>query len=157
MSNKSASKRRKHSPLIKKAAKNSKLVQLIDYINDQILAQSASDTADMGGNGDIERAPELAKAWFDALNGKSVDPEQFRNKDFVDWFMTKGGNEPRRRYQAEVVNQFCHASELQELQSNSCNISSRKACLVDDRTSDGTTSKALGHRKQASGSLRNVC
>ncbi|KAJ0144060.1 Uncharacterized protein HZ326_13134 [Fusarium oxysporum f. sp. albedinis] len=62
-------------------------------------------------------------------------------------FITNGGKEPRRRYQAEVVNHFCHSNELQELQSNSSNISSRKSCLIDDRTSNGIVSTSNGNRK----------
>ncbi|KAH7219947.1 hypothetical protein BKA60DRAFT_647448, partial [Fusarium oxysporum] len=81
------------------------------------------------------------------LNDIYADPEKIGAKNLVDWFMTNGGKEPRRRYQAEVVNHFCHSNELQELQSNSSNISSRKSCLIDDRTSNGIVSTSNGNRK----------
>ncbi|KAI1023721.1 hypothetical protein LB504_005180 [Fusarium proliferatum] len=81
------------------------------------------------------------------LNDRYADTRKIGAKNLVDWFMTRDGKEPRRKYQAEVVNHFCHSNELQELQSNSSNISSRKSCLIDDRTVNGTTSTRNGNRK----------
>ncbi|EXL75785.1 hypothetical protein FOPG_09304 [Fusarium oxysporum f. sp. conglutinans race 2 54008] len=84
---------------------------------------------------------------LEILNDIYANPAKVGARDLVDWFMTNGGKEPRRRYQAEVVNHFCHSSELQELQSNSSNLSSRRSCLIDDRTSNGIVSTTLGQRK----------
>ncbi|KAH7237139.1 uncharacterized protein BKA55DRAFT_597613 [Fusarium redolens] len=84
---------------------------------------------------------------LEILNDIYANPEKIGAKNLVDWFMTNGGKEPRHRYQAEVVNHFCHSNELQELQSNSSNLSSRKSCLIDDRTSNGIVSTSNGNRK----------
>ncbi|EWG48875.1 hypothetical protein FVEG_08528 [Fusarium verticillioides 7600] len=84
---------------------------------------------------------------LEILNDIYANPAKVGARDLVDWFMTNGGKEPRRRYQAEVVNHFCHSGELRELQSNSANLLLTKSCLVDDRISNGTVSVELGQRK----------
>ncbi|ENH75479.1 hypothetical protein FOC1_g10005451 [Fusarium oxysporum f. sp. cubense race 1] len=69
---------------------------------------------------------------LEILNDIYANPAKVGARDLVGWFMTNGGKEPRRRYQAEVVNHFCHSSELQELQSNSSNLSSRSFIMNPD-------------------------
>jgi hypothetical protein len=54
--------------------------------------------------------------------------------------MTKGGTQPTRIYQADLVGLFCHPTAFQELQLGSSNISLRKGCLLDERTDYGSVS-----------------
>jgi hypothetical protein len=147
MSNKTTTKRHRHGPLKRKVRSHDKLAQLVDYISNQILAKSAAESEGVKDNGNLQQSPELTQGMLKILNDIYADPEKIGAKNLVDWFITNGGKEPRRRYQAEVVNHFCHSNELQELQSNSSNISSRKSCLIDDRTSNGIVSTSNGNRK----------
>ncbi|KAH7153966.1 hypothetical protein DER46DRAFT_577803 [Fusarium sp. MPI-SDFR-AT-0072] len=130
MSNKTTTKRHRHGPLKRK-----------------ILAKSAAESEGVKDNGNLQQSPELTQGMLKILNDIYADPEKIGAKHLVDWFMTNGGEEPRRRYQAEVVNHFCHSNELQELRSNSSNISSRNSCLIDDRTSNGIVTTSNGNRK----------
>ncbi|EXL99614.1 hypothetical protein NOF04DRAFT_5208 [Fusarium oxysporum II5] len=109
--------------------------------------EEKSESERVKDNRNLQQSPELTEGMLKILNDIYADPEKIGAKSLVGWFMTNGGKEPRRRYQAEVVNHFCHSNELQELQSNSSNISSRKSCLIDDRTSNGIVSTSNGDRK----------
>lgn len=86
------------------------------------------------------------RSWRELLSEdeRYIDPKDFDGENLVYCFMTKENNEPRRMYQAEVVDSLCHRDALQQLQSNSCELSSKKICLIDDRSSDGSTSVSLG-------------
>lgn len=126
---------------------NKKLVQLVDFINNQLLAKSSTDSEGAKDHKSTGNSSELTMGMLEILNDIYANPAKVGARDLVDWFMTNGGKEPRRRYQAEVVNHFCHSGELRELQSNSANLSLTKSCLIDDRTSNGTVSVRLGQRK----------
>jgi hypothetical protein len=145
MSNKTTAKRHKHGPLKRKARSHDKLVQLVDYINNRILAKSAAESEGVKDPGNLQQSSELTQGMLEILNDIYANSEKIGAKNLVDWFMTNGGKEPRHRYQAEVVNHFCHSNELQELQSNSSNLSSRKSCLIDDRTSNGNQKPLTSH------------
>jgi hypothetical protein len=86
------------------------------------------------------------RSWRELLSEdeRYIDPEDLDGENLVYWFMTKGNTEPRRMYQAEVVDSLCHRAAFQQLQSNSCKLSLEKICLIDDRTSDGSTSVSIG-------------
>lgn len=86
------------------------------------------------------------RSWRELLSEdkRYIDPEDLGGENLVYWFMTKGDDEPRRMYQAEVVDSLCHRAVLQQLQSNSCEVASEKICLIDDRSSDGSTSVSIG-------------
>ncbi|SCO90905.1 uncharacterized protein FRV6_15033 [Fusarium oxysporum] len=147
MSNETTPRRHKNSPLKRKEVKNDKLVQLVDYINNQILGKGSADSLRNKDHKSLGQSSELTMEMLEILNDIYANPAKVGARDLVDWFMTNGGKEPRRRYQAELVNHFCHSSELQELQSNSSSLSSRRSCLIDDRTSNGIVSATLGQRK----------
>jgi hypothetical protein len=147
MSNKTTPRRHKNSPLKRKEVKNDKLVQLVDYINNQILGKGSADSLRNKDHKSLGQSSKHTMEMLEILNDIYANPAKVGARDLVDWFMANGGKEPRRRYQAEVVNHFCHSSELQELQSNSSNLSSRRSCLIDDRTSNGIVSTTLGQQK----------
>lgn len=86
------------------------------------------------------------RSWRELLSEdeRYIDPEELDGENLVYWFMTKGNTEPRRMYQAEVVDSLCHLDALQQLQSNSSKLASEKICLIDDRSSDGWTSISIG-------------
>jgi hypothetical protein len=88
----------------------------------------------------------IERSWRELLSQdeRYIDPEDLEGEILVYWFMTKGNTEPRRMYQAEVVDSLCHQAALQQLQSNSCELSLEKICLIDDRASDGSTSVSIG-------------
>jgi hypothetical protein len=78
-------------------------------------------------------------------NEKYITPEDLVHEHLACWFMTKGDQETRRVYQTDPVRNFCYnTAEYQQLQSRDPGIPSKKICLIDDRTNNGTTSKALG-------------
>jgi hypothetical protein len=77
-------------------------------------------------------------------NDPYLSAEDSDDEDFVDAFMTKDENEPRPPCQVESIKAFCCSATLQELKSNSPNLPSTKACLVDDMTSDGSSSTRVG-------------
>ncbi|VTT57905.1 unnamed protein product [Fusarium fujikuroi] len=147
MNNKTIAMRHSYGPLRRKPRSHYKLPQLVDYTNHPTLAKKATESEGVKDDGNIQRSSELTQGMLKILNDRYADPGKIGAKNLVDWFMTRGGKEPRRKYQAEVVNHFCHSNELQELQSNSSNISSRKSFLIDDRTVNGTTSTCNGNRK----------
>jgi len=122
-------------------------VQLVDFINNQILAKRSADSEGPKDHSSAGKSSELTIEMLDILNDIYANPTRVGARDLVDWFITNGGKEPRRRYQAEVVNHFCHSGELRELQSNSANLSSTKSCLIDDRVNDGQVSATIGLRK----------
>lgn len=86
------------------------------------------------------------RSWRELLSEdeKYISPEDLNGENLVYWFMTKGDDEPRRMYQAEVVDSLCHRAVLQQLLSNSGELASEKICLIDDRSSDGSTSVSIG-------------
>lgn len=73
------------------------------------------------------------------------DEEDPDDEDYVKFFMTKDGNRPRPLCHAKSVKAFCQSETIQELVSNSRNISKKKRCLVDDRTNIGSSSKRVGN------------
>ncbi|CVK95880.1 uncharacterized protein FMAN_13803 [Fusarium mangiferae] len=147
MSKKTITRRHSYGPLKRKAGSHDKLPQMVDYTNHPTLAKRATESEGVKDGGNLQRSSELTQGMLKILNDRYADPGKIGAKTLVDWFMTRGGKEPRRKYQAEVVNNFCHSNELQELRSNSSNISSRKSCLIDDRTVNGTTPTSNGNRK----------
>ncbi|KAF4945691.1 hypothetical protein FGADI_11744 [Fusarium gaditjirri] len=147
MGHKTTPKRHKLSLLKRKGIKEDKLLQLVDYINSQIIAKGPADSEGTKDYKGLGQSSELTMGMLEILNDIYANPAKVGPRDLVDWFMTNGGKEPRRRYQAEVVNHFCHSSELQDLQSSSSHLSSKRSCLIDDRTSNGIVSTRLGQRK----------
>ncbi|KAF5561964.1 hypothetical protein FPHYL_5904 [Fusarium phyllophilum] len=148
-------RRHRRGPLRSKGTSQDKQAQLVDYIINHILAKSAAGSVGVQEDGNVQQSSELTQGMIKILNDVYADPGKIGAKNLIDWFMTNGGKEPRRRYQAEVVNHFCHSNELQELQSNSSsssssssssNISTRKLCLIDDRTVNGIASTSNGNR-----------
>jgi hypothetical protein len=77
-------------------------------------------------------------------NDRFIDLENLGSENIAQCFMTKDGNEPMLEGQAEPVASFCSQTALQELFSNNPKLSQKKICLIDDRTRQGATSKALG-------------
>ncbi|KAF5567047.1 hypothetical protein FNAPI_862 [Fusarium napiforme] len=147
MSHKTTTKRHRRGPSQRKGTGQDKLAQLVDYVNHQILAKSPAGSVEVKGDGNLQQSSALTQGMLQILNDIYADPAKIGAKNLVDWFMTNGGKEPRRRYQAEVVNHFCHSGELRELESNNINLSPTKSCLIDDRTSNGIVSTRLGLRK----------
>ncbi|KAF4450786.1 hypothetical protein F53441_6118 [Fusarium austroafricanum] len=144
-----ATTKRHHRTLLKKGRekKTYKVTQQTGYANAWLLTQCAAEDKKDQDHEKLQQTTDLPQAELECLNKAYIDLENLGDRDLVDRFMTRGGNEPRRMYQADMVNLFCHSAEIQELQSNSSSISLRKACLVDDRTNNGTVSMGLGDRK----------
>ncbi|CZR44701.1 uncharacterized protein FPRO_14454 [Fusarium proliferatum ET1] len=147
MNNKTIARRHSYGPSERKPRSHDKLPQLVDCTNHPTLAKKATESEGVKDDGNLQRSSEVTQGMLKILNDRYADPGKIGAKNLVDWFMTRGFKEPRRKYQVEVVHHFCHSNELQELQSNSSNISSRKSCLIDDRTVNGTTSTRNSNRK----------
>ncbi|KAI1070915.1 hypothetical protein LB507_010949, partial [Fusarium sp. FIESC RH6] len=81
---------------------------------------------------------------FLSENDPYLSAEESDDEDFVNAFMTKDENEPRPPCQVESIKAFCCSDILQELKLNSPSLPSTKACLVDDMTSDGSSSTRVG-------------
>jgi hypothetical protein len=76
-----------------------------------------------------------------------IDLENLGEENIVHSFMTEDDSELRLEGQAEPVVSFCHLDALKELQSNSPKLPRAKVCLIDDRTREGLTSRAIGEYK----------
>ncbi|KAK6711481.1 hypothetical protein SNK05_005903 [Fusarium graminearum] len=77
-------------------------------------------------------------------NDVFVDLENLDEDNIAHYFMTKDETDPKLEGLSKPVVSFCHPDALSELQSNSPRLSPEKVCLIDDRTRQGSTSKALG-------------
>ncbi|RGP67681.1 hypothetical protein FSPOR_5871 [Fusarium sporotrichioides] len=77
-------------------------------------------------------------------NDVFVDLANLDGENIAHCFMTKDDNDPKLEGQAKTVVLFYHPDALSELSSNSPELSLKKMCLIDDRTCQGSTSKALG-------------
>ncbi|KAF4965740.1 hypothetical protein FSARC_6523 [Fusarium sarcochroum] len=143
----------------RKRNKASKQVRVSDLVNVEFLDQNTSGFDESAPNtrsgsdskhpiGNKQSKVKLAVALTE--NVRYIDPEDLENDNLVFRFVTKGdeeAQEPRRIHQAELINSFCHPAAFRELQSDDPKISSRKVCLIDDRTNDDAVSVSLGNYK----------
>ncbi|KAL4731503.1 hypothetical protein ACLX1H_000473 [Fusarium chlamydosporum] len=98
----------------------------------------------MNDNGKQNHITEIKTELLLWENEAYIDFKYLEAEDPIEWFMTKGGDRPRLLYKAELVKTLCTSATLQELMLNDPKISTRKMCLIDDRTNDGLSSRSLG-------------
>ena len=103
---------------------------------DHIAPQRTNDRDEPASSGKVKLERLLME------NDHYLDFEDSDDEDRVKVFMTNG-NRIRPPWQAESIKAFCRSETLQELTSNSRNLSSKKTCLVDDIAIDGTKSTRL--------------
>lgn len=109
---------------------------------DHVAPQSPSGREEPTGTSHCAPERLLNDPYLEIDDPDEEDPD---DEDYVKFFMTRDGNRPRPLCHAKSVKAFCQSETIQELVSNSRNISTKKRCLVDDRTNVGPSSTRVGN------------